>query len=80
MWVGNEQIEYSGYTGNNANVVSNTGNTVAVNANQGQYIPLRFAFAQATGPYAFGVTIQAPDGSTILDGSGNTANLIQFSC
>lgn len=49
-------------------------------ATAGTYIPLRILLNQANGPFAVGLTIQAPDGTIVLDSRGQDDNLVQFAC
>lgn len=78
VWAGDADIVRSNYYLYNA-VLINQG-TFVYTATAGEYIPLRVQFNQVTGPWQFGLTITAPDGSIILDGHGQASTLVQYAC
>lgn len=83
VWVGDADVVRDNYGLSNTFIDSrrNGKNPFATyTATAGTYIPLRILLNQATGPFAVGLTIQAPDGTIILDGRGQNQNLVQFAC
>lgn len=47
----------------------------------GQYLPFRIFFGQQGGPVRFAFSIQAPDGTTILDNNTSESDfIVQYSC
>lgn len=47
----------------------------------GEYLPFRIFFGQQGGPVRFAFSIQAPDGTTILDNSTSESDfIVQYSC
>ncbi|PSR75156.1 hypothetical protein BD289DRAFT_448060 [Coniella lustricola] len=81
IWVGNATRIRSDYSAANADIISYKGGVGGTHAAiAGEYVPFRVAYAQATGPWSFGVSITAPDGTPILGPSGSTRDLVRYSC
>lgn len=83
VWLG--PLAYSGWTRSNANLESAfpTVQTVTYTASlvQGQYYPLRLAFANAGGAGIENIAITDPSGAVILGASTNAnPSVIQYSC
>ncbi|KAH8880831.1 hypothetical protein GQ53DRAFT_833005 [Thozetella sp. PMI_491] len=84
MWMGPNA--YSGWSRPNAQLVTTytsigAGVRTIYSATIGEYIPIRTLFANGGGPFGFGITITAPDGTVILDKSSSTSSyLVQYPC
>jgi hypothetical protein len=85
VWMGPDA--YSGWTRSNAMIhvtytqlpAGGTSETYAASA--GDYIPLRVMFANGEGPFAYGISVTAPDGSTVLSATSATSPfLVKQSC
>lgn len=78
VWVGDSTVVRSTYNSSNA-VLRNSG-SFSYTANAGEYFPLRIQYVQDVGPWVFGLSITAPDGSIILNGSTQSSALVQYAC
>ena len=83
IWLG--PAAYSGWNRGNAAAVlayQTTGSMAATwMANAGDYIPFRVMYANAQGVAVLNFSVNAPDGTILIDGGTRlTDNVIQFSC
>ncbi|MCJ1404873.1 hypothetical protein MMC11_008099 [Xylographa trunciseda] len=85
FWLGPKA--YSGYTRANADIIqpwvagASSAVTFKTTFVQGQYYPIRIIFANGGGPGNFKMSVQAPDGTVVVDdATGASKILVQFSC
>lgn len=80
-WVG--PAAFSGYSRSNA-VLSNTWNnyspTYTFTATEGQYIPIRFIWAQGYGPWGLSMTLTGPNMTNIITSGQSSRYLLKFGC
>ncbi|KAK9783904.1 hypothetical protein SCAR479_00463 [Seiridium cardinale] len=80
LWLGSNA--QSGWTRANAALIVNLGSdTATVDVTAGQYLPIRIMFAQGQGKASFKLSIEAPDGSILVDSNTQQSPyVVQFSC
>ncbi|KAI1105830.1 GLEYA domain-containing protein [Jackrogersella minutella] len=82
LWVGSPA--YQGWTRANADFAAAYGTgagSATVDLVAGDYVPIRYVFAQADGGSGFQLTVTAPDGTVFLDSTTTTSPyLVQYLC
>ncbi|KAK9416768.1 putative PA14 domain-containing protein [Seiridium unicorne] len=80
LWFGSNA--QSGWTRSNAALIVNLGSdTATVDLTAGQYLPIRIMFAQGQGKASFKLSIEAPDGSVLVDSNTQqNPHVVHFSC
>ena len=79
---------YSGYNATNylfadevINAQAQPGTNRYVSVQEGDYVPFRFNYLQDTGPYLFGTTVTAPDGTIVVDSATPfNPGVVRYSC
>ncbi|KAH0380250.1 glycoside hydrolase, partial [Aureobasidium melanogenum] len=81
LWLGAKA--QSGWNRSNAAAYAPLGSsaTTTYTLEAGDYLPFRIFFGQQGGPVRFAFSIQAPDGTTILDNNTSESDfIVQYSC
>lgn len=81
LYAGNNAYSNYSRASSNSTATASAPVTYTLQATEGEYVPMRLIYAQATDAYSLGFTLTAPDGTVLLGpSSAASAAVVQYGC